>query len=122
MLRQELSLAPHSSKNSPRARVEEAEDKPSTTCRREPAREAREGSEYVRMQAHGQQRHTRIGAPFNEQLVGSKVPAEGRRAERAPEPSLLISTPTPLRSAMQSEQGKGARTVAERPSLSGKLR
>ena len=76
----------------------------------------------MRIQAHGQLRRARIGVPFDQQLVGSQAPAGGRRAERAEEPSLLIGLETPLRSAMQPEQGKGARTVAERPSLSGKLR
>ena len=90
-------------------------------CRREPEPRAGKGGEYVHMQAHGRRRRARIGAPFNEQLVGSKAPAGGRRAERAEEPSLLVGLETPLRSAMQPEQGKGARTVAERPSLSGKL-
>ena len=75
----------------------------------------------MRMQANGQRRRAWIGAPFKEQLVGSKAPAGGRRAERAEEPSLLIGLETPLRSAMQPEQGKGARTDAKRPSLSGKL-
>ena len=75
----------------------------------------------MRMQGHGQGKRARIGAPSNEALVGSKAPAGGRRAERAEEPSLLIGLETPLRSAMQPEQGKGARTVAKRPSSSGKL-
>ena len=91
-------------------------------CHREPEPRAGKGGEYVHMQAHGRRRRARIGAPFNEELVGSKAPAGGRRAERAEEPSLLVGLPTPLRSAMQPEQGKGARIVAERPSLSGKLR
>ena len=67
-------------------------------------------------------RRARIGALINEQLVGSKAPAGGRRAERAEEPSLLIGLRITLRSATQSEQGKGARTVAERPNWSAKLR
>ena len=62
-------------------------------CRREPEPRARKGGEYVRMQANGQRRRARIGAPFKEQLVGSKAPAGGRRTERAEEPSLLIGTP-----------------------------
>ena len=74
------------------------------------------------MQDHGQWKCARIGAPRNEELVEPKIPAEGGRAERAEEPSLLIGVPTPLRSAMQSEQGKGARTFAIRETLSGKLR
>ena len=35
-----------------------------------------------------------IGAPSNEELVQSKTPAEGRRAERAPVPSLLVGPTT----------------------------
>jgi hypothetical protein len=122
ILRQGLSLPPHSSKHSPHARSEQAVDMPSTMPRREPEPRARKGGEYVDMQGRGQGRRARIGAPLNEQLVGSKAPAGGRRAERAEEPSLLIGVPTPLRSAMQSEQGKGARTFAIRETLSGKLR
>ena len=45
------------------------------------------------MQAHGQRKRAGIGAPSNEELVQSKTPAEGRRAERAPEPSLLVRAP-----------------------------
>ena len=95
---------------------------PSTMPQRACKTRARTRGEYVRMQAHGQRKCTRIGAPRNEELVEPKIPAEGGRAERAEEPSLLIGVPTPLRSAMQSEQGKGARTFAIRETLSGKLR
>ena len=50
--------------------------------------------EYVLMQAHGQRKRAGIGAPSNEELVQSKTPAEGRRAERAEEPTLLVGPTT----------------------------
>ena len=47
--------------------------------------------QYVGMQGHGQGMRARFGTPCNEELVGSKKPAGGGRAERAEEPTLLIS-------------------------------
>ena len=61
-----------------------------STARREPARQRHESGEYVLMRAHGQRKCAGIGAPSNEELVESKIPAEGWRAERAPVPSLLV--------------------------------
>lgn len=57
--------------------------------RRVPEPRARKVGEHVRIQAHGQRRRARVGAPFKEQLMGSMAPAGGRREERAEEPSLL---------------------------------
>ena len=53
-------------------------------------RQGHGSGEYVHMQAHGQGKRARIGTPWNEELVGSKIPAGGGRAERAEEPTLLI--------------------------------
>ena len=50
-------------------------------CRREPARQRHESGEYVLMRAHGQRKCAGIGAPSNKELVESKIPAEGRRAD-----------------------------------------
>ena len=116
------SLCPPTAPNTAHMREESGRRTCRPRCRREPEPRARKGGEYVRIQDHGQRKCARIGAPRNEELVEPKIPAEGGRAERAEEPSLLIGVPTPLRSAMQSEQGKGARTFAIRESLSGKLR
>ena len=59
-------------------------------CRREPARQRHESGEYVLMRAHGQRKCAGIGAPLNEELVKSKIPAEGWRAD-------LLVGPTTLR-------------------------
>ena len=62
------------------------------SCRRAdrvPAGQGHGGGQYVRMQGHGQGMRARFGTPSNEELVGSKTPAGGGRAERAEEPTLL---------------------------------
>ena len=73
------------------------------------------------MRAHGQRKCAGIGAPLNEELVKSKIPAEGWRAGKAPVPSLLVGPTTTDMAQSTPEGGIGARVVKKRPSSSAKL-
>ena len=63
ILRQGLSLAPHSSKDSPHASLEQPEDMPSMMPAASLQDKGTQNVEYVLMQAHGQRKRSGIGAP-----------------------------------------------------------